>query len=437
MREIEIHLTLRFKIPETGFNVNGLLHGLKESNSIIMLTIVQVIFKAIEKRMVKDLLKQEDHTYSLNGHQRERTLKTSFGDLKYSFVQLKDNRTNKTLVPLIERLAIPKYKRYLDESLEPAIGLAVHLSYGRSEKETSRILDHCASRWTVWRRLKEFSDLCQFVPMKEVPYTFLMVDGTQVHLQERRGKEIGHKELRWAFASQGVGQPFDIVGIWIDKSWEHIASDLKERLDYDKIEALISDGDSGIENLLTQGMRHQRCIFHGKRDFPFMLYADKLKKPEQEPFKNLLYHNPVMTLSNKTLERLSKEDRIKVKLLCEKTESDFKELIQMLDESKYPTSRTYIENLSKSVSLIFYWWLEKNEWIPFTSNIIENRFSQVKNRIKRIGRRWSDTGLLKWLLVAVKKIFTPLDWDSLWSQFLDINKPLTLVSHKIEYRWIC
>ena len=136
------------------------------------------------------------------------------------------------------------------------------------------------------------------------------------------------------------------------------------------------------------------------------------------------------------IENISEDDKSKVHQLCQRTEDDFDQLIEILDPEKYPKARAYIQNLSKSVSTFFHWWLEKNEWIPFTSNIIENRFSQIKNRIKRIGRRWSDQGLLKWLMVVVKKIFTPLDWDYLWKQFLEINREINLLSMNVSYRWI-
>jgi len=435
MREIEINLTLRFKIPERDFNVNGILFGLKESNSAIMLSILKVILMAIEKEAIKEF---DETTYSLNGRQRERTLKTSFGDLKYQFIQLRNHHTHKTIVPLREKLMIPKYKRYLNESMEPAVGLAVHLSYGRSEREITRICKQSASRWTVWRRLHEFSDqLCQLGDMRNIPYIFLMADGTKVHLQESRGIDIGQKELRWAFASTGVGQPFDIVGIWIDKSWKYIAHDLKQRLDYDKMQILISDGGPGMEALMTEGMRQQRCVFHGKRDFPFILYQDGFKKEEQKPLKELFQSIPVMNISSKgTLEKITPEDRADVLKICVKTKQDFNDLIRILDQVKYPKTHVYLKNLSNTVSLFLDWWLEKGEWIPFTSNIIENRFSQIKNRIKRIGRRWSDEGLVKWLLVVVKKLFTPDDWGLLWKQFLNLNQPITLSYLKVSYVWV-
>jgi len=100
--------------------------------------------------------------------------------------------------------------------MEPAIGLAVHVSYKRSEKEIERIRGFSASRWTIWRRLGEFSDhQCLFGDMKSIPYIFLMPDGTKVHLQGAGGVDLGQKEMRWVLASTGVSQPFDIVGIWI------------------------------------------------------------------------------------------------------------------------------------------------------------------------------------------------------------------------------
>jgi len=46
MSEIEINLTLRFNIPETDFNLNSLLFGIKGANSQIMLGIAKALFMA-------------------------------------------------------------------------------------------------------------------------------------------------------------------------------------------------------------------------------------------------------------------------------------------------------------------------------------------------------------------------------------------------------
>ena len=63
-------------------------------------------------------------------------------------------------------------------------------------------------------------------------------------------------------------------------------------------------------------------------------------------------------------------------------------------------------------------------------------FSQVKNRIKRIGKRWSDNGLQRWLMVVIQKIFTPENWSQLWVQYLEINKSLKLVTINVSYNWL-
>jgi len=182
-------------------------------------------------------------------------------------------------------------------------------------------------------------------------------------------------------------------------------------------------------------MRHQRCVFHAKRDFPYILYQDGIKKKSQTKLVNFLKTIPALNVSSAYLETLSVEDKKNVKILCQRTAACFEELVQMLNPKRYPKARTYIQNLSNSVSVFFHWWLEKEEWIPFTSNLIENRFSQVKNRIKRIGRRWSDKGLQRWLMVTIQKIFLPNNWNQIWRKYLKINQPIKLVNIYANYNW--
>jgi len=61
------------------------------------------------------------------------------------------------------------------------------------------------------------------------------------------------------------------------------------------------------------------------------------------------------------IENISEDDKSKVHQLCQRTEDDFNRLIEMLDPDKYPKARVYTQNLSKSISTFFQWWLEKNE----------------------------------------------------------------------------
>jgi hypothetical protein len=143
--------------------------------------------------------------------------------------------------------------------------------------------------------------------------------------------------MRWALASQEPSGPFEPVGFWIDTDWAEIRKELQERLDYEKLDILFSDGGPGIEeNLLRPGMDHQRCQWHVKRDFSYILYADGAKKPEQLPLVEKLKSIPAMNLTKPRLEQLSPEDRPLVEEIAHRTQQGFQDLLEALDPEKYP-----------------------------------------------------------------------------------------------------
>jgi hypothetical protein len=438
MGKIQLNLTLEINIPEHGLNVNGILYGLKKANPEIMSNIFKTLLMAIEEKTIQELQQSAPNRYRRNGHQHSRILRTSFGPTHYAFAVVQDLTNGKNRVPLRELLQVPRYQQYQDESMESAIGLSIHLSYQRSGFETNRIRGAAASKWTIRRKLFDFSNSqCLFGDMSKIPYRFLMADATKVQLQGLKGVDLGNHSLRWALASTGEGQPFDFVGVWIDRTWTAIAQDLQKRLHYDGLEVLISDGESElIQALRKPGMRLQRCVVHGRRDFPFILYADHLKNKKQMPFIDLLDSVPALQFTKGSLEILQSKDKSEIRAAIQKTKESFSQIINLLDPRKYPMSRTYITNLSESVCTFLDWWLKKGEWIPHTTNLIENRFSQVKNRIKRIGRRWSDTGLLSWCMATIQKVFYPSRWDMLWKQYLKINKSITLTNLSVSFRWV-
>jgi hypothetical protein len=320
--------------------------------------------------------------------------------------------------------------------MEPGIGLTVHVSYRRATSEVERIAGQSMSHTTVHSRLQKLARSHEpFGSMKDRAFRFLVVDGTKVHLQGRLGKDLGQVEMRWALASVGSSSRFEPVGFWIDTEWSEIRKELEQRLDYNQLEVLFSDGGAGIaENLLHPGMKPQRCQWHGKREFPYFLYADGFKKAEQQSLVEKLQSVPVMTLTQSDMEKLRPEDRPVVEQLVEKTQQGFEQLLQALDPQRYPRTRTYIENLMVPVTTFLRHWLDNGEVLPLTTNVIESAFSRVNNRIKRVGRRWSEQGLLNWLKVTFYKIFKPELWSTLWNGEKDFAK-IKLTSLQISWRW--
>ena len=437
MGEITLELHLVFEIPESGLTINGLIGGLKEAGGQIHGKILESLMKALEERLIGGMVHSDSERYRRNGSQsKPRYLKSSLGTIAYRFAQLRDEHSGRSLTPLVEALGIPAYDHYLEEALEPGIGLSVHVSYRRASSEVERIRGQSMSHSTVHRRLQELAQSHDpFGVMKDRAFRFLLVDGTKVHLQGAAGKELGQVEMRWAMASVGSLSRFEPVGFWIDTEWKDIGKELKERLDYSRLEVLFSDGGPGItQSLLHPGMTPQRCQWHGKREFPYFLYADGFKKAEQQSLVEKLQSVPVMTLTQNDMEKLRPEDRPLVEQMVEKTQQGFEQLLQALDPQRYPRTRTYIENLMVPVTTFLKHWLANGEVIPLTTNAIENAFSRVNNRIKRVGRRWSEAGLLNWLKVTFYKIFKPELWPTLWNSERDFPK-IKLISLEISWRW--
>ena len=436
MGEITLDLRLDFKIPSSKLTINGLVLGLKEAAPQIMETILTTLLEAIEEKAVARQVEKDPQRYCKNGHQsKPRQFSCSLCDFSYRFAQLKDRKTGRSLMPLVKALSIPEQVRFLEEALEPGIGLCAHVSYRRAAAEVERIRGQRMSHTTIHRRLQEFARThAPFGDLKDRPFVWLLVDGTKVHLQGKKGKDLGQAQMRWALASEGVGKPFEPVGFWIDTSWKHIRKDLAKRLNYGKLRVLFSDGEPGIaENLLNRRMRHQRCVWHGKHDFPYILYTDGLKKPDQKPFIDQLKAIAAMGMNKAQLENLKPQDRAHVRQLAHQTEQGFDELLKALEP--YPKARAYIENLVKPVTTFLRWWLQKGETLPLTTNAIESHFSQICNRVKRIGRRWSDRGLLNWLTVCFYKIFKPELWRLQWEDTPRKLVKIRLRSVEATYQW--
>ena len=105
--EITLELRLVFQIPESGLTINGLIGGLKEAVGEIDGAILGSLMKALEERLVNEMIQNDPERYRRNGTQsKPRSLKSSLGTVAYRFAQLKDRQSGHSLMPLVEALAV-------------------------------------------------------------------------------------------------------------------------------------------------------------------------------------------------------------------------------------------------------------------------------------------------------------------------------------------
>lgn len=434
--EFEIKLTLKFRIPKEGITINSVLYTVTTNLKEVGKAVAKALLAGLEEKAIEEKLKTEPG-YALNGHQStERQIKASFGSFGYRCAQLYDRVKGKTIIPLQEKLNWPSYRRYMNEAVSGCASLVTHVSYRRSVKEAKRMTGTEISATTFHRMFQLFSEgYAQWPKQKDIAYRFLMADGTFVRLQDGRGKSLGKKEMQWVMGSIGEGEPFSLLGFWLDTEWSKIKKELKEIINYSKIEVLFADGEREIQALLEEGMDLQRCVLHGEKELFYKLYLDGFKKKKQVPFKKLMAELPVFQLNKARLEKLSLKDRETVEKLADQSRQGLEEIIKILDPNKYPKARSYLLNLKEDLFTFFDVWLETGEWIPLTTNALESGFSQVKNRLWSIGKRWTEKGVLNWLRISLQKIFKPQLWEELWDKYLKINPAFRLVSMEVAYQW--
>lgn len=134
----------------------------------IVFKIPESLLHGIEQRVISRLQKRLPGRYVCNGHERNwQQFRTFFGLFRYRFAQLCDRLEQKTLFPLKRALGVVAYRRILEESLEPAVGLAVHLSYRRrrSAEEIDRIKGSSIAKSSLHRGLQEFSRMQRQCPI--------------------------------------------------------------------------------------------------------------------------------------------------------------------------------------------------------------------------------------------------------------------------------
>jgi len=426
--QLEVTLELEVKIEENQLNINGLIKAVCMSQKEFGRVLLQEIVEAIDRKATTAYIENNPIRYRNKGYSK-RELKTPMGTAVIRFTKLKDLESDKIIEPGKKVLDVPQYKRWLPWCLTPAAGLLAKVSYAASSKEAIRLQGAAPSSSTIHRRLKDLVGDGSFTPyLRKRHFRYLMVDGTGARFQNRSDTEkdafyVG--EIRFAFASTGESNPFELVGMWVEKSWQQCASELYSRMCTDRLEVLICDGGPGIEEAFRRpAMRIQRCQWHGKRDLSFILYQDGVKKLQQEEVMQRYADIPLVGWNKEKIETLKNTDTEELQTLQNKTRLAFCDLYFFLESKGYTNASVYLKNLAKPFVNFIDHLIETGKIIPATSNVIEGKISLFKNRIRSIGKRWSEEGLMRWLSIAVKKILPEFNWESLWDSIT--GNPLSI-----------
>ena len=306
------------------------------------------------------------------------------------------------------------------------------MSYRRSSLEFIEQHGYGPSKSVIHNRLAELVGTGEYQPdLKDKEYRYLLIDGTKAKFQDRSKEtaaEIFYQgEVRFAYASIGEGKPFELVGLWVNKSWRECSKELFGRLETDTLKVLICDGEESIAKAFLQPtMRLQRCQWHGARELKYILYADGVKKKEQFPILSDLENIQMVGSRQETFEKLTEKDNTSLINIRDKIVSDIQDLAENTIGKGYVKAGTYLQNLAEPFVTCLDYYLETGKHIPITSNIIERQIGLFKNRYSRVGRRWSEGGLLRWFAIAIRKLLPQFDWKKCWDDLLGAKDAVSL-----------
>jgi hypothetical protein len=95
-----------------------------------MRNVIRAILEALGNQILAAYQEVSPGRNIRNGRQPNlRKFLTSFGKVRYRLAQMTDRQRGAVFCPLAKRLQIIPYRQYQRESLEAAVGQAVHLSY--------------------------------------------------------------------------------------------------------------------------------------------------------------------------------------------------------------------------------------------------------------------------------------------------------------------
>jgi hypothetical protein len=150
------------------------------------------------------------------------------------------------------------------------------------------------SHATVHRNFREIFESKE-IPVGRKRFRYLVADTMKVGLQSGSGRDGEWGDVRVVLAAEKGKGPWIPLGLFVNRSWAEERKELERFIDYERLEVLISDGEPGIEALFREGMRQQRCTWHGLRDFGFVLYQEGYRGIENRDLVDLLREIPLLS----------------------------------------------------------------------------------------------------------------------------------------------
>ena len=326
---------------------------------------------------------------------RKRTLKTSYGKVQFSLLQVTCGDCNKTFSPFPRLLGM--YSRHqLTRELEQMICSVVKdTSFAKTASTVNLFCDLQLSPRTVHKTVQHYGEKAKIVE-DLTSITRLEADSTKINASpNERGIDV-HIALAVGASSRKGKRTIrkkTLATIEVAKSPEKT----KRLLKNSQIDQLIIDGRSGLESYIEDNelpITVQRCLWHIPRTAVHMLHEDGLSAPVG---RELI----------KPMRRFLFDESLPVKTRREKYDT----LIGQFRENDYLKTCTFLENARDN--LFTYKQFAEQDLYGRTISVVERQMREVNRRMEN-GSRWTPAGAQSLLSLKFIEELNPISYQYLW-----------------------
>lgn len=439
-KRLALTLTVEMTVPLRGVDFNNMISAFQGLAQQGVAPLFEAALQAIEQEAGEFLMAEEPGRFAWHGCESKKPKRwvTPFGEVHHRFRRMRDYARGDTFSPLRAALMIPPRKQLTWPVLVGPVALASELSFRKAAKEGRRLQGEVGpSKSSTWLYFQQFSQagLDPRKPAEERTLEVAVADGTKLKLQDR-GRSIGTEDLRIVLSQKREGGPFQVAAFDLGKTWPQLKKRLLIDFPGQSIEALLVDGEERTEVLADPGTWIQRCLVHGPRGLDMAMYLDKMKKTRRDWILELFADARAWHIDQAALRELPEKERSYLRELVVKAEENYGQILESLPKRAF-RARYYVERFVQNAISYLLALLHGEEALPaVTTNAIENVFSQMAVRLKRIGRRWSPRGALNMVRVLLTKALNSEYWQEYLELFTSTPGAVQIECRVLPWRWI-
>jgi hypothetical protein len=345
---------------------------------------------------------------------RKRKLKTSLGEMTFSFFRLECRSCKAKFSPFPLFFGIGERVRLSEELLRKLLVMATEVPYKKASDFSRLFTDVPIGAKTVWNKAQEFGEKAEDSLPKTAESDVGMGDSTKVKAGNRDTHKRGldaHVVIACEKEEKRHGRNSiakTLLAFSVSSGSKEVEKQLKRTKA--KLKLMIADGERGMRKLFARIWKDidlQRCIWHLFYQMGYFLWKDGVKKEDRDGWiqklKDIVYApkgTPVPTLKKQ-----------------------YRQLCKTLEEKKMKNAANYLMYALPDVFTFRN--VKKGKWIA--QSVIERLMREI-NRRADIGRRWTEKGADNLLRLRLLKMLHPEIFSSLFQNSLSQNSSSCLVT---------